>query len=81
MFAPLEEYAVDGVEYEYASERGIYLRSLPFGDLPYISDLPDDTVVALRRLSELSSHFGSAENQELFRRGEDIITKILSYGK
>lgn len=81
LFAPLEEYAVDGVEYEYASERGIYLRSLPFGDLPYISDLPDDTVVCLRRLSELSSHVGSKENKEFFRRGEDIITKILSYGK
>lgn len=81
LFAPLDDYITDGGEYEYASERGIYLKSLPFGNLPYISDLPDDTVVCLRRLSEVSSHFGKKENEELFRRGEDIITKILSYGK
>ena len=80
LFAPLDAYVTDGGEYEYASERGIYLRSLPFGDLPYISDLPDDTVVALRRLSEVSSHFGGGENKDLFRRGEDIMRRILSYG-
>ena len=80
LFAPLSPYTKDGAEYEYASERGIYLRSLPFGALPYISDFPDDTVVCLRRLSEVSSHFGKKENEELFRRGEDTMLRILSYG-
>ena len=80
LFAPLEGYTKDGAEYEYATERGIYLRSIPYGTLPYISDLPDDTVICLRRLSEVSAHFGKKENEELFSRGEKIMTAILSYG-
>ena len=80
LFAPLEGYTKEGGEYEYASARGIYLHSLPYSELPYISSFPEDTVLCLRRLSEVSSHFGKKENEELFRRGEIITSAILSYG-
>lgn len=80
MFSPLAPYGKDGAEYEYASERGIYLRSLPFSSLPEICDLPDDTVVCLRRFSDVASTIGRSDNEENFKRGEDMMKKLLSYG-
>lgn len=80
MFADVKQYEKEGAEYEYASERGIYLRSLPFASLPEICDLPDDTVVCLRRFSEVASTIGRADNEENFKRGEDMMKKLLSYG-
>lgn len=79
LFAPLSPYTEEGVEYEYASERGIFLRSLQLYRLPEICNLPEDTVVCIRQLSEVSSVFGKAENEENFRRGEEVMKKILSF--
>jgi hypothetical protein len=80
MFASIEQYTDSEREYEYASENGIYPRSLPFGSLPEISELPSDTVVCIRQLSEVSTKFGTVDNEEHFKRGEDILRKVLSYG-
>ena len=79
LFAPIAEYTVAGEEYEYASERGIYLRSLDLYELPELSNLPDDTVVCIRQLSEVSSFFGKRDNEEYFRRAEIVLKNILSY--
>ena len=80
LFTDLAPYVPENAEYEFATEHGIYLRSLPFYSLPEICDLPEDTVVCLRRLSEVSNLFGKEENEEFFRRGEDMLKKLLSYG-
>ncbi len=80
MFAPLAQYGTDGTEYEYASERGIYLRSIPFSELPEICELPEDTVVCLRSFSEVASMIGRSDNEENFHRGEEMLKKLLSYG-
>ena len=80
MFAPLAPYGKAGTEYEYASERGIYLRSLPFSASPEICELPDDTVVCLRRFSEVAETFGRSDNEENFKRGEEMMKKLLAYG-
>lgn len=77
IFADLSPYAKTGKEYEYASERGIYIRSLDFYGMPYISSLPDDTVVCIRRLSDVSGLFGGGEATESFRRAEILIREIL----
>lgn len=81
LFTKLAPYGKAGAEYEYVSERGIYLRSLPFSSLPEICDLPEDTVVCLRTYSEVASTIGRANNEENFHRGEDMLRKLLSYGK
>ena len=77
LFADLSPYISEGVEYEYASERGIYIRSLDFYSMPYISELPDDTVVCIRRLSDVSGLFGGGEAEESFRRAEILMREIL----
>lgn len=79
LFAPIRSYASDSGEYEYASEHGVYLRSLDIYSLPEICELPDDTVVCIRRLSEVSSVFGKKDNEEYFRRAEILIRNILGY--
>lgn len=80
MFASLEKYVPAGLECEYAGERGIYLSSLNFYTLPEFCELPEDTVVCLRSYSEVASILGSSDNEENFRRGEDMIKKLLAYG-
>ena len=79
LFVEVSEYLSDGVEYSLATKRGVYLSSLPFYSLPEIENLPEDTVVCLRRLSEVSSVFGKSENAKNFSRGEQIFKNILSY--
>ncbi len=77
MFAPLAKYAESGdISYEYASERGIYLRSLPYSEF---IDLPGDTVVCLRALNGYSEAIGGKANKENFAIGERVIKNILNY--
>ena len=78
IFAPLSPYAKDGKEYEYAGEGGIYLRSLDgFGDLPEFSKLPDDTVICLRALSDMSK----SRYKDTFKESEQIVKNILAFEK
>lgn len=76
LFAPLAPYTDPNGEYEFASERGIYLRSLSFYSQPEICNLPDNTVVCLRNLSEISATF-SNNSEQLFLASEKMMKKIL----
>lgn len=78
IFTPLAPYAADGRSYEYAGDCGIYLRSISdFGSLPEFSNLPNDTVVCLRSLSQMSK----SRYQKTFEESEVIIKNILSFEK
>ena len=77
MFLPLAPYTSEGGEYEWAGEDAIYLRSTPFYEMAGICDLPDDTVICLRMKSEMSAVFGGDKNDEMFRRAEAVIRKML----
>lgn len=79
LFAKVDKYLSDDTEYELVSECGVYLRSLNFYTLPEIEKLPQDTVVCIRALSDVSTRFNKKENKEAFRRGEEIITNIFAY--
>ncbi len=76
---PLEDirkYAPEGSSFEYASDRGIYLRSTDFYKLPGIKDLPENTVICLRVRSEVMS---SASSKANFNNAEDALKSILAY--
>ena len=49
-FLPIAEFAGD-TEAEYYGECGVYLHSIPFGELPGLRDLPEDTILCVRRVS------------------------------
>lgn len=79
MFKEVSEYLTDGKKYDLASENGVYLGSLEFYSLPGICDLPADTVICLRALSEVSSALNRGGSEESFLRGEAIFKDILSF--
>lgn len=72
-FAPIEN------ELEYYSDYAVKLSSTPFyKNNPAIRDVfPADTLVCLRIKSAVSSAFGGAENEEIYRRAEIIFSNIL----
>ena len=78
---PLEEFAKDNPDCKFVSESktGVRLDSLKIKSLPVLSDLPVDTVICLRKLSEVSQTFGKAQNEENYRRGVEFIKNIFNY--
>lgn len=80
LFVNVSNYLGDG-DYELAGEHGVYLRSLDFYSLPEICNLPDDTVVCLRKNSDVSNLFSKAENAKNFKNSEEIFKNILNFKK
>ena len=80
LFANISEFTSEKFKdnYEYASENGIYLRSLDFYSIPEIAKLPDDTVVCIRKFSEISSLFGKG-NEKQYENSAALLSSILSY--
>lgn len=80
LFSNVSGYLGSG-DYELASEHGVYLRSLDFYSLPEICNLPDDTVVCLRKNSDVSSFLNKAESEKNFKISGKIFKNILNYTK
>lgn len=64
--------ATDG-EYEYANEYGIYLSSLDIYNRDGIKDLPENTVVCIRKLGAVTTRFDSAS-----KRAHENAVKLLT---
>lgn len=79
LFASLVDYVPEDSNCQLISERGVYLASLPFYTLPEVSNLPDDTVICLRKISDVSNVFGKDENEKNFHRAKAILQNILEY--
>ena len=77
IFADISDYAKDGGSYEYASEHGIYLSSLGIYGLPTVSQLPENTVVCLRKPGVL----GQTDDGSSYKRAESTLKNILFYGE
>jgi hypothetical protein len=77
IFAPIAGYTVDGGEYLYAGERGIYLSSLAVYESTELSILPPDTVVCIR----LPGVLGARDDGKAYAAAEALLKKILSYNE
>lgn len=80
LFTDLSVYASEAsVEFVGSAKRGIKLSSLEnFSALEGISELaPEDTVVCLRRVSDISS--GQKKHQRNFAAGEAVLKKLIAY--
>ena len=83
MFAPLSGYAsFDEVEFVGEDSLGIRLSSIEgFASLGAISSLDTaDTVVCLRRVTEVSAFWNRSRNEKNFEAAEAALKNILSYG-
>lgn len=79
LFVTAADFAPSENELEYYSNYAVKLASTPFyKNNPAIRDVfPADTLVCLRIKSAVSSAFGGAENEEIYRRAEIIFSNIL----
>ena len=79
MFASIRELANPDSEIEFLDDSAAYLHSTPFGSLPGLSDLPENTVIVLRSVNALSSHFNKDETNELFENSKKVVENMLNY--
>lgn len=79
-FSPVTAYVGD-CPVEYLDEGAVYLNSLPFATLPGFNALPENTVVCFKAKTAISGYFSNSENDEHFKRSEDVLRKIFEYGR
>ncbi len=77
-FLPIAEF-VGETDAEYYGECGIYLHSIPFGSLPGLRDLPEDTILCVRRVSTMASLFGKKEAERDHARNLVAVRAIFAY--
>ena len=79
VFAPLAPYVNEGTAVEFYTDSAIYLSSTGFKLMPGIKNLPDDTVICLRKISLLSSHFNGSKNEKMYKQAEEVIEEIINF--
>ena len=75
-FESIAQYTTEGIEYDYYSEYAIRLSSLAFYELPYISSLPEDTLVCFRRIGVFGKNSGVKKKYEI---SQDVLRSLLAY--
>ena len=80
IFSSLTQYISEG-QCEMINERGIYLSSLNCYTLDEFKNLPSDTVVCLRRVSEIKGVVNKDESMAAFKKGEKALLDLISYKK
>ena len=80
IFSSLTQYISEG-QCEMINERGIYLSSLNCYTLDEFKNLPSDTVVCLRRVSEIKGVVNKDESMAAFEKGEKALLDLISYKK
>ena len=81
MFVSLRDLVDENSEVRFLDDGAVYLNSTEFGQLPGLSDLPENTVIALRSVSALSSHFDKEKTLVEFENSKKVVENMLNYGK
>ncbi len=88
-FVKITHYLPEGAEYSYGAENsdtggyvlhsdyGVYLSSTPLADNPGFSELSADTVIAMRKFSDVTSAFSTSKSEDYFRYTEDVLRRML----
>lgn len=76
VFVDLSEYCKDGADYEFASERGVYVSSLPIYESTDLSLLPPDTVLCLR----LPGVFSGRDSDRAYEAAKELVRSLLAFG-
>ncbi len=66
---------------ELYGEHGVYLSSTPLYTLPGLCNLPDDTVLCIRKNGSLGSIFKKRSAEKNHQRHKDFFMQLLSYGQ
>ena len=79
VFVSLKGYVEEGTEVEFLDDSAIYLSSTEFGKLPGLCDLPENTVIVLRNIGAVSSHFNKDEARETYSNAEKVVRNMINY--
>ena len=80
-FADLAAYTGDTTTAAFYDAGAVKLSSLPIGSQPGLSNLPEDTLVCLRTLSEVATHTDKKRNTEVFAAAEEALRALFAFGE
>ena len=69
--APIADY-VGNADVEYYDDYGVYLDSIPFGNITSIDTLPDDTVVCISKKTVITP-------KKDYQAAEKVLREIFAY--
>lgn len=81
MFSPIRDLAKAGSDVVFYDDSAVYLHSTKFGELPGLCDLPDDTLITLRSIGALSSHFDKDATKADYENAKKVVANMINYGK
>ena len=81
VFVSLRDLVGEDSDIEFLDDCAIYLSSTEFGKLPGLCDLPENTLITLRTIEAISSHFNKEEAERHFNNSKEVIKNMLSYGE
>lgn len=76
VFDKISDYTAEGKSYEYVGEYGILLSSLDVYTKDGIKNLPDDTVVCIRRCGAVSTRFDK-KTERAYERAGILLRELL----
>lgn len=79
IFVPLAPYCPTENDFEFYTDRAVYLSSTDLYQLPVFCDMPADTLICLRIRSAVSSFFGGNKDAQIYERAEKYITSLFGY--
>jgi len=79
IFHDLTPYVNADTHLEYYTNSAIYLSSTGFATMPGIKDMPEDTVICLRKITLVASHFNKDKAEEQFACAEKLLKSILNF--
>lgn len=77
-FLPLSEILGYTPEKNY-DECAVYLKSTDFGKLPGLAELPDDTLLCIRRISSMSFLKGQSKTERHHAHHAEVFREIFAY--
>ena len=81
MFEDLTSFTTDESTAAFLDSCAVYLNSTGFSDKPIFEDLPENTVVCLKKVSALASKFDKKDSDKHHARAEETIKKIINLAK
>ncbi len=79
IFDDITEYIHEETDVKMLDKSAVYLSSTAFGQLPAFRDLPDNTVITLRRISAMAEKLDKKEAEDHHSRAAAALENIINY--
>ena len=79
MFSSIRDLADNDSSIVFLDDSAVYLSSTEFGSLPGLCELPDDTLITLRSIGAISSHFDKDKTKAEYENAKKVVANMLNY--